>query len=596
MKKHHFDLSQLDWQLTGWIPEQWRLQYSFESGAASAAEVPPIPAKVPGSVQFALQEAGIIPDWNVGMNFRECEWVENRHWIYEAALPDEWFAEGKTFRLNCRGLDYCGSVFVNGQTRLGVQRHPHAARVRPHSASSRQQQPAGDNLRMPAEVARAVRLHIEDDRVETPVQLRLGLDCAAGADRHLGRHLSIEAVGEAEIETFRCVADADGASGVLRAWGKATGGASLSVTLVKDGQQIRSETLPSGDFDLTWTDLPVDLWQPNMQGDQPLYDLTCRLLGTDRSEIDTIQRRVGFSHIEWQPCEGAPEGADPWICVVNGKPVFLQGANWVPIRPNFADVTEADYRKRLELYRDLGCNMLRVWGGATLETRMLLRSLRRARDDGLAGVPAVIVGHGELAAGGREVDRGAVRDRRVLHRAQAASRVARHLVRRKRAYRRADGGKVGGEKPVDLSHPLIARFAEIVAHEDPTRRFLPTSSSGPTFYAHPQNYGKGLHWDIHGPWKADGDLDGAWTDYWAGDDSLFRSETGIARRLLGGDHPQLCRRPRPLSRHGRQSALEPAHELVGRVAALRRGARARARKISRNTSPGARRGRQRRCR
>lgn len=89
MTKQYFDLSQLDWTVSGWLPEQWRLSYSFEIGAPSSAEVKAIPAKVPGSVQYALREAGIIPDWNVGMNYRQCEWVENRHWIYETTLPDE---------------------------------------------------------------------------------------------------------------------------------------------------------------------------------------------------------------------------------------------------------------------------------------------------------------------------------------------------------------------------------------------------------------------------------------------------------------------------------------------------------------------------
>ena len=113
MRKQCFDLSQLDWKLTGWIPHFWRIDQTMEIGASPNAEVRAIPAKVPGSVQFSLREAGIIPDWNVGMNFRGCEWVENRHWIYETMLPDEWFTPGKTFRLNCQGLDYSGWVLLN---------------------------------------------------------------------------------------------------------------------------------------------------------------------------------------------------------------------------------------------------------------------------------------------------------------------------------------------------------------------------------------------------------------------------------------------------------------------------------------------------
>src|SRR2546421_472579 len=81
---------------------------SIESGVSNNAEIPGVPACIPGSVQGALLEAGIIPDWNVGLDARLCEWVENRHWVYTARLPDEWLEAGKCVRLHALGLDYSG--------------------------------------------------------------------------------------------------------------------------------------------------------------------------------------------------------------------------------------------------------------------------------------------------------------------------------------------------------------------------------------------------------------------------------------------------------------------------------------------------------
>ena len=113
MRTSH-DLGELEWTLSGWTPYVWQQQRSIESGVAPAADVPGIPAKVPGSVQGALRDAGIVPDWNVGLNARECEWVENRHWIYTARLPDAWFQGGDRCRLQALGLDYKGWVLLNG--------------------------------------------------------------------------------------------------------------------------------------------------------------------------------------------------------------------------------------------------------------------------------------------------------------------------------------------------------------------------------------------------------------------------------------------------------------------------------------------------
>ena len=76
-----------------------------------------------------------------------------------------------------------------------------------------------------------------------------------------------------------------------------------------------------------------------------------------------------------------------------------------------------------------------------------------------------------------------------------------------------DGSKKGCGKPVDYTHPMIGMMREKVQRLDPTRRFLPTSSSGPRFTAEEENFGKGLHHDVHGPWNAAGSLEQAFA-YW----------------------------------------------------------------------------------
>src|SRR5438046_9856009 len=109
------DLALLKWKLSGWTPHLWRLLQTLELSETPNAEVMGVPARVPGSVQLALKEAGVIPDWNMAENWRACEWVENRHWIYEATLPDIQIEPGKKYRLHCEGLDYSGWIFLNSK-------------------------------------------------------------------------------------------------------------------------------------------------------------------------------------------------------------------------------------------------------------------------------------------------------------------------------------------------------------------------------------------------------------------------------------------------------------------------------------------------
>ena len=108
-----FDLSTLDWTLEGWLPQAWRLSQSMEIDHASRPQIAAIPAAVPGSVQLALLEAGLIDDWNQGLNSLKLEWIEHRHWEFSAWLPAEWTAVNHPVQLNAQGLDHQGAILIN---------------------------------------------------------------------------------------------------------------------------------------------------------------------------------------------------------------------------------------------------------------------------------------------------------------------------------------------------------------------------------------------------------------------------------------------------------------------------------------------------
>ncbi len=287
----------------------------------------------------------------------------------------------------------------------------------------------------------------------------------------------------------------------------------IRASLHDGGKLIRSAEF-SGE--LSWDSLPVETWWPNGHGDSKLYDLECVHL-----ESGEIRRfKVGFKSLEWRQCEGAPPGADPWICTVNGKPIFLQGVNWTPLKPNFADTGDDEYRKMLETYKDMGCNVLRVWGGAFLEKEIFYD---------LCDELGLLVWQ-EFPICSSGYDNWPPEDERSISDLEI---IAESYVKRRRHHASLlcwcggnelqgalDGSKTGFGKPVDSGHPLIGRIEKIVKKLDPAHRFLATSSSGPRFTAEKKDYGKGLHWDVHGPWNPEAD------DYWEGDDSLFRSELG----------------------------------------------------------------------
>ena len=524
------DLSQLQWTLTGWMPESWRAM-SFDPNAADNAEIHPVPAKAPGSVQQALRDAGLLPDWNVGLKAYECEWVENRHWVYEAHVPGRWLREGPTVRLHCLGLDYGGVVLLN-RREVGSFKGsfvPHEFDLTPHLREKHNllqivfdcpPRWLGQSGFTPAMRDWKPRFNYGWDWTSRLVQLGIW------------DSLFIEVSDGNEFGEVRCTTDVDVSTGLglLHTKGSVSGGEgkAIRVTLQqKGGEVVRCETLTVAQFGggVAWKELPVKLWWPNLQGGQPLYLARWELLDDKNRVIDSSERTVGFKHVDWQQCQDAPDGADPWICVVNARSVFLQGVNWTPIRPNFADVTEEDYRLRLELYREMGCNILRVWGGAILERECFYN---------ICDELGLMVWQ-EFPLSSSGWDNWPPEDEAAI--GELAEIAQSYIVRRQHHVSLVlwcggnelqgalDGGKASTGKPIDFTHPLMNRLRRIVARQDPTRRFLPTSASGPRFTARAEDFGKGLHWDVHGEWNPPADLR-EWKKYWDRDDALFRSEAG----------------------------------------------------------------------
>ncbi|MEI6786940.1 MAG: glycoside hydrolase family 2 TIM barrel-domain containing protein [bacterium] len=552
--KRVYDLSELSWTVAGYTPTSWAMGRSMELGFFATPEVAPVPAAVPGSVQQALRQAGLLPDWNHGLDFRACEWVENRDWCFATVLPAAWLEQEGRITLRCLGLDACGFIYFNGDRILEFHNgfHPHEVEL-PRTAAGK----GGNRLEIiftvpprwngtPNFSSRIkdwkARFNYTWDWIPRTVQIgiwdRIELRVRAGAE--LG-----------EIRPQASILS-DGSRPCLRISGAPVDSDACKIRLrleAADGTLIRAEERPAHDLNegILWHDLAVEPWQPNGNGLQPLYTLACTLVDAETdAEHDRDVRRVGFRSIAWKPCKNAPPKADPWICEINGRPTFLRGVNWTPIRPNYADVTPEMYRARLELYRDAGFNLLRVWGGAFLEKRWFYD---------LCDEFGLLVWQ-EFPLSSSGPDNSPPSDEDSL---REMERIGRSYVRRRRHHAsllmwcggnelqtQADGAP-GCGVPLTSAHPMLGLLERIVGEEDGERRYMATSASGPTFVANPADFGKGLNWDVHGPWRRPDENPDKAREYWRKDDALFRSETGhpsaSSAELLRKYHGELADGP-----------------------------------------------------
>lgn len=564
--KHIYDLSTLSWTVEGYTPNVWLFERMYGVGFGSPTkciDVPPIPASVPGSVQAALRQAGILPDWNIGFNARNCEWVENRHWMYRTHIPAEWYAGQSSldaqFRLECMGLDYSGWILVNGKeagTFKGTHT-PHTFDLTPYIKDTGQQIPSGQVVleivfdlppRWLGQFGYTSRITEWKTRFNytwdwTPRLVQIGI----------WDQISLVVVEGGEIQSLDVIADADPQTGhgSLHLSGRVEGlaGGRIEVRLDKDPDRahpaylnnkyqapddlqspVWSVSISLDEFSrgVAWEDLPVELWWPSLTSDhrshsQPLYILTCRLIDPQDNEQDRFTRRLGFRHVTWLPCKGAPPEADPWVCAVNGQPVFLQGVNFAPLKSFFADLRREDYEKRLRQYKDLGVNTFRINACQFLEREWFYD---------LCDELGLMVWQ-EFPITSSGVDNWPPEDETAI--AEMAE-IARSYIARRRHHASLilwsgsneqqgslDGSKVGIGKPCDLSHPMLRRLGEVVQELDPGRRYIPTSPLGPRGGANPEDFGKGLHWAVHGPNAGFNTVEEA-EAYWSVDDALMRPE------------------------------------------------------------------------
>ncbi|MDD3885537.1 MAG: hypothetical protein PHI35_01550, partial [Victivallaceae bacterium] len=102
------------------------------------------------------------------------------------------------------------------------------------------------------------------------------------------------------------------------------------------------------------------LWWPHGCGEQPLYELTVRFNG------ETATRRIGLRRIE--AVYAPDEIGNPLTFRVNGRDIFIKGADWIPPDAFPARCTPELYRETIASASAANMNMLRVWGGGVYES------------------------------------------------------------------------------------------------------------------------------------------------------------------------------------------------------------------------------------
>ena len=333
-----------------------------------------LPATVPGCVHTDLQRAGAIADPFWGRNELDLQWIEERDWEYTAefAVPASILSE-EGVELVADGLDTVARVSLNGREvgrtenmflshRWNVKRllHPGrntltirfgsaAAYIRSHRKEHHPREfndPVGR-----CQVLRKEQCQFGWDWGPRFVTAGIWRDIRLegwSANRLAGLHVSQEHSDAGAVTLTLAPELARAEKGVLCHYRL-----KLGDILVEEGTGDRIRV-----------DHP-QLWWPNGHGEQPLYSLSVEVRRRDGTLLGTWMNRVGLRTIA---LDRHPDGkGETFQFVVNGRPIFSKGANWIPAHSFVAGLSRGDYARDLKAAAAAHMNMVRVWGGGIYE-------------------------------------------------------------------------------------------------------------------------------------------------------------------------------------------------------------------------------------
>ncbi len=174
----------------------------------------------------------------------------------------------------------------------------------------------------------------------------------------LWRPVNVHSTGQVRIDRLRVLCrEANDANAHLRLHARLDSleARSVRVRTSIDGVVLaqHEQTLARGMNEIDWN-LDVNeprLWWPWTLGEQHLTEVSVEVLIGDRIS-DRRQLRTGLREVALQD----------WAFSVNGERLFTKGANLAPTRQALAEATPEELRRDIELARDAGLDLLRVYG------------------------------------------------------------------------------------------------------------------------------------------------------------------------------------------------------------------------------------------
>lgn len=350
-------------------------------------------ATVPGVVHTDLIDNAIIEDPFFRLNERAVQWVDKEDWIYETTVVGEdKVLESSNQFLVFKGLDTYADVYLNDSLILKADNMFREWEVDVKGILKK-----GDNklrvyfhspvkIDMPKWEKLPYQLKSNNDQSENGGLLdrKIGI-FARKAGYHYGwdwgprlvtsgiwRPVYLEAWNDVKIENVQLIQNnVNSSSAKLSSVVEVVSDENVSgavVSVKADGKVVSKKTVNlvkgMNKVSLDYTIKNPKLWWTNGLGDPYLYDFTTTVTMSDGTQ-DSVDDRIGIRSL--RVVADKDEAGTTLYFELNGKPVFMKGANYIPSDNFLPRVTDEKYERTILDAKNANMNMLRVWGGGIYE-------------------------------------------------------------------------------------------------------------------------------------------------------------------------------------------------------------------------------------
>lgn len=327
-------------------------------------------AKIPGTIHTDLFENRLIPNPFLDTNEKDLQWIENENWEYETKFNlSKSELKNQNIDLIFEGLDTYATIYLNGKLLLEVDNI-----FRTWNKSVKNELQIGENhLKIifksasnlgKVEAKKLPYILPGDEKVFTrKAQYHYGWDWGPRfVTCGIYKPIKLHFWNDIQIENVRYEQDSLTDELALINF-------VISLNCEKSGNYKLNINSESKNFELqkgqNKIEFPYEIanpkrWWCNGLGEANLYNFQINIF-KKKKIIDSKNLNIGLRTIEL--VQEKDDVGKSFYFKVNGKPVFMKGANYIPPDSFLPRVTDSTYNAIVKNAVAANMNMIRVWGG-----------------------------------------------------------------------------------------------------------------------------------------------------------------------------------------------------------------------------------------